>query len=241
MVTISLILCIPIEDWPHPVLGKSKAIVIESDGNLSPWAIKNRLQDEIDKLTPQEVRNIIFDAGIVGMGGASFPTHIKLNPPKPVDIVIINGAECEPYLTADYRLMIEKAEEIAKGVELVKRCLGVKKVYIAVEDNKPEAIDKFKTLGSEFEIKILKSVYPQGGEKQLIYSILKKEVPSGGLPMDAGVVVQNVGTIYAIRDAVVLGKTLFERYWAKCQQCGTPLFEAGQHIPECSSRRQLHH
>jgi electron transport complex protein RnfC len=210
---------VAIEDYPHPLLGKSKVIVIEGDGNLVSQAIKIRAQDEVDKLTPQEVRNIVFDAGIVGMGGASFPTHIKLNPPKPADTLIINGAECEPYLTADYRLMIEKAEEITKGIELVALCLGVKRVYIAIENNKPEAIDRFKTLGSKFEIKVLKSVYPQGGEKQLIKSVLGKEVLRGKLPFDAGVVVHNIGTVFAIYEAVYLDKPLYERVVTVTGRC----------------------
>lgn len=210
---------VSIEDYPHPLLGKSKTIVIEGDGSLASQAIKIRPQDEVDKLTPQEVRNIIFDAGIVGMGGASFPTHIKLNPPNPVDTLIINGAECEPYLTADYRLMIEKTEEVIKGVELVARCLGVKKVYLAIEDNKPEAIDRFKTIKSKFEIKVLKSIYPQGGEKQLIKSVLGKEVSRGKLPFDTGVVVHNIGTIFAIYEAVYLNKPLYERVVTVTGKC----------------------
>ena len=210
---------VSIEDYPHSLLGKSKAIVIEGDSNLVSQALKIRPQNEVDKLSSQEVRNIIFDAGIVGMGGASFPTHIKLNPPKSVDTLIINGAECEPYLTADYRLMIEKAKEIVKGAELVARCLGVKRVYIAIEDDKPEAIDSFKTHNLKFEIKVLKSVYPQGGEKQLIKSVLGKEVSRGKLPFDTGVVVHNIGTIFAIYEAVYLNKPLYERVVTVSGRC----------------------
>jgi electron transport complex protein RnfC len=145
------------------------------------------------------------------MGGASFPTHIKLKPLKPVDTLIINGAECEPYLTGDARLMVEKTEEIIKGIELIGRCLGVKKVFIAIEENKPEAIEKFGVRGSGFAVKILKSAYPQGGEKQLIKNVLGKEVPSAKLPFDIGVVVHNVATVLAIYEAVYLGKPLYER------------------------------
>jgi electron transport complex protein RnfC len=146
------------------------------------------------------------------MGGASFPTHIKLTPPKPVEDLIINGAECEPYLTGDYRLMIEKTKEIIQGMALVKRCTGAKNVFIGIEDNKPEAIKKFTvSAGSQYTVKVLKSLYPQGGEKQLIKSVLGKEVPAGKLPFDAGACVQNVGTVLAIYEAVYYGKPLYER------------------------------
>jgi len=201
-----------IQDWPHPVLGKCTAIVIESDGQNRVSGYPGiRVSAEVNKLTPEQIRNIVFEAGIVGLGGAAFPTHIKLNPPKPVDTLIINGAECEPYLTGDYRLMIEKAEEILQGIALVARCLGVKKVYIAIEDNKPEAIKQFRVHSSEFIVKVLKSEYPQGGEKQLIKNILGKEVPTGKLPFDIGVVVHNVATLFAIYEAVYMNKPLYER------------------------------
>jgi len=147
------------------------------------------------------------------MGGASFPTYIKLSPPKPVDTLIVNGAECEPYLTCDYRLMIEKTKEIMLGIESVAKCLGVKKVFIAIEDNKPEAVKLFEDAirNTHYAVRVLKSMYPQGGEKQLIKNVLGKEVPSGKLPFDIGVVVHNVGTIFAIYEAVYLSKPLIER------------------------------
>ena len=201
---------VAIQDWPHPVLGRAKAIVIESDGQDNEAVFALRDQQEIDKLTAPDIRKIVLDAGIVGMGGASFPTHIKLNPPKPVDTLIINGAECEPYLTADARLMIEKATEIFAGIELVARCLGVQKIYIGIEENKPEAIKLFSKFG-RIKVKVLKSEYPQGGEKQLIQNILGKEIPRGKLPFDIGIVVQNVATAYAIYEAVYKNKPLIER------------------------------
>ena len=145
------------------------------------------------------------------MGGAAFPTHIKLKPPHPVDTLIINGAECEPYLTGDYRLMLEKTKEILSGVEIVARCLGVKKIYIAIEDNKPEAIKQFTVHSSRVTVKVLKSAYPQGGEKQLIKNILGKEVPQGKLPFEIGVVVHNIATTFAIYEAVYKNKPLYER------------------------------
>lgn len=214
-----------IQDWPHPALGRCKAIVIESDGlDKSPSHQVTKPPEEIDRLSPEQIRNIVFEAGIVGMGGASFPTHIKLKPPKPVDTLIINGAECEPRLTGDYRLMVEKTKEILLGIELVVRCLGVKKIYIAIEDNKPEAIKSFrKELGmlyvSGYTLRVLKSMYPQGGEKQLIKNILGKEVPQGKLPFDIGVVVHNVATVFAIYEAVYLNKPLYERVVTVAGSC----------------------
>jgi len=204
---------ISIEDWPHPVSGRCKAVVIESDGLDSSQVAARRSQEEVERLTPEQIRSIVFDAGIVGLGGAAFPTHIKLTPPKPVDTLIINGAECEPFLTADYRLMVEKTKEILSGIALVEKCLAAKFVYIAVEDNKPEAIKAFSCQLSvvSCQLRILKSQYPQGGEKQLIKNILGKEVPSGKLPFDIGVVVQNVATVFAIYEAVYLNKPLYER------------------------------
>lgn len=218
------------QNWPHPVLGRAQAIIIEREGaqeldDTSSPGRQARAQEEIEKLTSVQIRNIVFEAGIVGMGGASFPTHIKLNPPKPVDTLIINGAECEPYLTGDYRLMVEKTKEILAGIRIVEKCLGVKKVYIAIEDNKPEAIKQFSVSAAErrdlanifgghspgFTVRVLKSAYPQGGEKQLIRNVLGKEVPAGKLPFDTGVVVHNVGTINAIYEAVYLNKPLYER------------------------------
>lgn len=204
---------ISIQEWPHPILGRCKAVVIDSDGKDTLLLSHYPLAEAIDKLKPPQIRNIIFEAGIVGMGGAAFPTHIKLSPPKPVDTLIINGAECEPYLTGDYHLMIEKTKEILQGVELAVRCLGVKNVYIAVEDNKPQAIKAFENgvQGTGYRLRVLKSQYPQGGEKQLIENILGEEVPQGKLPFDIGVVVHNVATIFAIYEAVYINKPLYER------------------------------
>lgn len=217
---------VAIQDWPHPVLGRCKAVVIESDGEDAKTENRKPKTEEIDKLTPDEIRKIVLESGITGMGGAGFPTHIKLSPPKPVDTLIINGAECEPYLTGDYRLMLEKTEEILLGVELVARCLGVSKVYIAIEDNKPHAIEKFnpalyQKCGTKFKIKVLKTQYPAGGEKQLIKNILNKEVPSGKLPFDIGVVVQSVATVFAVYEAVYLHKPLYERVVTVTGSCLT--------------------
>ena len=205
-----------IQDCAHPLLGSAKAVVVDCDGSdkgLGNEGLGFRGQIQVDKLTAEEIRKIIHEAGIVGLGGATFPSHIKLNPAKPVDTLIVNGAECEPYLTSDYRLMLEKTKEIILGIDLATRCLNVKKVYIAIEDNKPTAINAFgnELRTTSYELKVLKSFYPQGGEKQLIKNVLNKEVPQGKLPFDIGVVVHNVATIYAIYEAVYKNKPLYER------------------------------
>jgi len=201
---------VAIQDWPHPVLGRAKAVVIEADGQDNPSEYLLKDQRQIDKLTLPELQKIVLDAGIVGMGGASFPTHIKLNPPRPLDVLIINGAECEPYLTADARLMVEKTSQISAGIFLIARCLGIKDIYMGIEENKPEAIQVFSEIPG-IKVKVLPAEYPQGGEKQLIKNILGREVPRGKLPFDLGVLVQNVATVYAIYEAVYKGKPLIER------------------------------
>ncbi len=172
-------------------------------------------RDETE-LTPEVIREIVKEAGIVGLGGAAFPTHVKLSPPKekPIDTVIINGCECEPYLTVDHRNLLEKPEKIIDGLKLIMKTVSAKQGYIAIEDNKPDAIETIlKHCEKEVEIDVvaLKTKYPQGAEKQLIKAILKREVPSGGLPFDVGALVQNVGTTIAISEAVREGKPLIER------------------------------
>ncbi len=172
-----------------------------------------------NELPSKALVNRIAGAGIIGMGGAGFPTHVKLSPPpgKTIDTLIINGAECEPRLTADHRLMVEQPGRILAGARIIKRILGVKCVWIAIEDNKPEAIASMEKIageaGSEDNVRIvaLPTLYPQGAEKQLICSITGREVPSGGLPMDVGALVENVGTAAAIADAILEGKPLIER------------------------------
>ena len=172
----------------------------------------------LDKFNKKDILEIIRKAGIVGMGGASFPTVVKLNPPKPIDTLIINGCECEPYLACDYRLMVEQAEDIFRGVEIVCRLLNPKRVIFAIEDNKSEAIKKFNRLIStrkfllpEPKVAILPTRYPQGGEKQLIYTLTRRRVPLGSIPFEVGCLVDNVGTIFAIYQAVYLKKPLIER------------------------------
>ena len=167
-------------------------------------------------LSSEEIIGKINDAGIVGLGGATFPSHVKLTVPrgKKAEYLLINGVECEPYLTADHALMLEKSEEILIGVSLLKKALKVEKAIIGIENNKADAIDKMSIAARNFKgisVQALKVKYPQGGEKQLIKAVLNREVPSGGLPVDVGVVVFNVGTAYAVYEAVQKNKPLFER------------------------------
>lgn len=203
-----------IETVQLPTGRYSQAIVIENDGQ-NEWT---SLKDDPDyiSLSPDEMKEKIKNAGIVGLGGAAFPTHVKLSPPKekPIDLVILNGAECEPYLTADYRLMIERPEEIVAGLRILMKILGVKRGIIGIEENKPEAIQKMSETVKGLdgvEVITLKVKYPQGAEKMLIKATTGREVPPRGLPMDVGVVVQNIGTAFAIYEAVRFGKPLIER------------------------------
>lgn len=196
-------------------LGKAKAVFIESDG-------KNELHESVkpkgtvESLSAEELLAVVKDAGITGMGGASFPTHVKLSPPKdkPIDVVILNGAECEPYLTADHRLMVESPERVVEGLRIIMKILGVKEGFVAIETNKPDAIKAVKEASQKYEnvhVASLIPKYPQGDEKRIINAVTGREVPSGGLPMDAGAVVDNVGTAAAIADAVLKGMPLVER------------------------------
>jgi len=203
-----------IADYPHSVFGSCMSIVIESDG-LDTWAEGIPLQRQWEKLDSKELSKIIREAGIVGMGGATFPTHVKLAPPpdKKIDTFILNGSECEPFLTADYRAMLEYPERIATGVKITMKVLGVNTGYVGIEDNKPDAVKVLQEAfnGTQVKVIALPTKYPQGAEKMLIKALTGREVPSGGLPMDVGTVVQNVGTIIAISDAVTKGIPLIER------------------------------
>ncbi|MFA6805822.1 MAG: electron transport complex subunit RsxC [Bacteroidales bacterium] len=167
------------------------------------------------KLDSKEIIEKIKEMGIVGLGGAAFPTHIKymVPPGKKAEYLIINAAECEPYLTSDYRLMTELADEALIGIEIMKRALGVEKALVGIEENKPSAISRMRELAKGFvgiEIVPLKTKYPQGAEKQLIYALTKREVPSGKLPIEVGCVVNNIGTAQAIYKAVQKNKPLIE-------------------------------
>lgn len=167
-------------------------------------------------LTPREIVSRIAAAGIVGMGGATFPTQVKLMVPegKKVDMLVINGVECEPYLTSDFRLMLERGREVLCGISILARAFGVGRSVIGIESNKPEAIANLRSMLHEFpnmQVVALAEKYPQGGEKQLIAALTGKRVPSGGLPIDVGIVVQNVATALAVYEAVQKNKSLMER------------------------------
>ncbi|MBU3154081.1 electron transport complex subunit RsxC [Clostridium estertheticum] len=200
--------------YPHPVFGKCLSIVIENDGK-DEWIEGIPLVRDWEKLNSDEIKGIIKEAGIVGMGGATFPTFVKLSPPKDkkIDTFILNAAECEPFLTADHRMMLEHSDKIAIGVKLVMKVLGVEKAFVGIEDNKPDAVIAMQKAfeGTTVKVMAIPTKYPQGAEKMLIKVLVDREVPSGSLPMDVGVVVQNVGTVVAICDAVVSGIPLIER------------------------------
>ncbi len=205
---------IAISEFPQPSGRMVSSVVIESDGKDEGIPFDDN--PDYLNLSADEIKTRIKNAGIVGLGGAAFPTNVKLSPPKekPIDTVILNGAECEPYLTADHRLMLERPREIVNGLKIIMKSLGVKEGYIGIENNKPDAIKTMKdAVSGEAGIKVfsLKVKYPQGAEKMLIKAIKGREVPSKGLPMDVGVVVQNVGTALAVYEAVRYNKPLIER------------------------------
>ncbi len=197
--------------YPRP------SVIIQVEGD--EW--EESILQEAEKKQPsdytkEEIIKAINAAGIVGMGGATFPTQVKLSPPpgNKAEVLIVNGVECEPYLTADHRLMLEHGEELMTGIQLIKRALGVERAVIGIENNKPDAITHLKQLAAGIpgvEVCPLKVKYPQGGEKQLIKAVTGKSVPSGGLPIAVGAVVQNVGTVYAVYEAVMKHKPLVER------------------------------
>jgi Na+-translocating ferredoxin:NAD+ oxidoreductase subunit C len=196
---------------------KQQSVVIDVEGD--EW-MESIIRDcdiiENIRLSAEEIIARCQESGIVGMGGATFPSHVKLSVPtgKKCDLLIINGVECEPYLTSDHRLMMEKGKEVLIGVTLLMKALKVDRAMIGIENNKPDAIDYLTNLSSDFRgitIHPLKVKYPQGGEKQLIKALINREVPSGRLPIDVGTVVHNVGTAYAVYEAVQKNKPLFER------------------------------
>lgn len=189
-------------------------IAIESDMR-NEWTELTPV-GEVETVDPEKIAPAVKAAGLCGMGGAAFPTHVKLNVPegKHADVVILNGAECEPFLTADHRKMIEESERVADGLRLILRATGAQRGIVAIEDNKPDAIEAMQkaVAGREnCEVAVLKTKYPQGGEKTLIEVVTGRQVPRGGLPIDAGALVFNVSTAAAIADAVTLGKPLVAR------------------------------
>ena len=203
--------------------GRGLCIVVEND-------FKEELHESVkpkgnlENLSKEDIISIITEAGIVGMGGGTFPTHIKTSPPsdKQIDAVILNGAECEPYLTADHRLMLENPEDVVFGLKILMKALNVSKGYIGIEVNKLDALESIKKEAqkySDIQVIPLKVKYPQGAEKQLIYACTGKEVPSGGLPMDVGVVVNNVATAAQIAQTIKTGMPLVERITTVTGSC----------------------
>ncbi len=204
---------VAIEDRPHPTRGQCLSVVIESDG-------KNTLHESVkpnkslDSLTPDEIVEIVREAGIVGMGGAGFPTAVKLKPPKPIDTILLNGCECEPLLTADHRVLLEYADDVIFGLQAIMKTVDAPKGLIVIEDNKQDAIAllKEKCEGLDgIEVVEVKTKYPQGAEKMLIKRVMGKQVPRGGLPADVGAVVANISTTKAIADVLKTGMPLIER------------------------------
>lgn len=225
---------------------RKPAIIINVDGDEWEESIdrSNKLEtvEEHPELTPEEIVNRIKVAGVTGMGGAGFPTFIKLCPPPTAkaECVIINAVECEPYITADYRLMLEKSDEILVGLELLMKAAKVTRGYIGIETNKPQAIELLadkcakKFGGSAYEVEVvpLKQRYPQGGEKQLVDAVINRQVPAPpAIPVNVGAIVQNVGTAFAVYEAVMKHKPLFERYTTvtgkKLRQSGNYLVRMG--------------
>jgi electron transport complex protein RnfC len=203
---------------PHPGGGKALSVVIEGDGLEKDWG---SVPDDfdVDSVKPGDAKIAIKAAGIVGMGGAAFPTVVKLTPPpeRKVHAVLLNGCECEPYLSADHRLMVEEADKVVTGLKLLMRVVSAPRGYIAIEDNKPDAIGaiskalKKAASSSKIKVVVLETKYPQGAEKMLIHAVMGKVVPTGKLPFDVGVLVNNIGTAVAVLDAVSIKKPLIER------------------------------
>jgi electron transport complex protein RnfC len=204
-----------IEQWPHPDGSTSLAVRIAVE-RYSAQVPRPRMIPDFRELSTAQIVQAVQDAGVVGLGGAAFPTHVKLAPPKDakVEIVLINGAECEPYLTTDHRSMVEFPERVHLGIRVMLKALGVSKAVIGVEKNKPDAIERLTaTIPSDLDVTVLPMTvkYPQGAEKMLIHSVLGKEVPSGQLPISVGAVVQNVGSAAMIGEVFDTGLPLVER------------------------------
>ncbi len=213
-----------IEEWWHPSMGKFRAIVIENDGQEEVER-REPLPKDIENLDSLFLRKWIREGGMVGLGGAAFPTHVKVSPPagKIIDTVILNGAECEPYLTCDHRVMVERPDTVLLGLRILVRACGAKRAYIGIEENKEECLTLFaklvKYMSIPTEVVPLATKYPQGSEKQIILAILGREVPPGGLPLDVGVVVNNVQTASAIGRMAEEGMPLVERVITVSGEC----------------------
>jgi electron transport complex protein RnfC len=206
----------------HAVLGRSPAIIIEAyahNPTRRPRSTEFAADFDESGFSSEQICEAVRQAGIVGMGGAGFPTRVKIepNPRLPKETMIINGCECEPYITCDYRIMLEWTNQIIAGIKLARKACGCSQVFIGIEDNKPEAIEVMNAAlakssnGNDIQVVPVKTKYPQGGERQLIKAILKKDVPTGGIPPMIGVLVLNVATVAAIAEAVVYDSPLTHR------------------------------
>ena len=205
---------VAIEDRPHASRGTCLSIVVENDFKDTIHESVKPAGKSLEELTPAEIIEIVKNAGIVGMGGAGFPTYVKLAPGKPIEAVLINACECEPMLTADHRILLEYADEIIFGLQAEMKTVAAPKGIIVIEENKPDAIALLREKVAEIEgIEVLEvsTQYPQGGEKMLIKRALGRSVPSGKLPADVGACVSNVSTVKAIADAIKTGMPLIER------------------------------
>lgn len=207
---------IDVVPWPHPVTGVKSPVVIIERTEEDSWADDIDTDSDIDLISPEEIRQRIQLAGIVGLGGATFPTHVKLTPPKDktIDTIVMNGAECEPYLTCDYRLMLDKPHEIIQGLKLVMKCVGCKKAHIGIEANKEDVYTLFRgILSGEPNIKVdlMEVKYPQGAEHQIIKALLNREFKPTRLPLEVGAIVINVGTAFAVYEAVKFKRPLIQR------------------------------
>jgi len=213
-----------VEKRPHPFGTNVMSVIINNDGE-DTWKEDLGFDKNYENLSVEDIKKRISAAGLAGLGGATFPTHVKVSPPadKPIDTVILNGAECEPFLTADHRLMLEETERILRGLQILIKILGAKVGGIGIESNKMDAVKTFRSKISElnlpYQVYPLQVKYPQGAEKQLIKAIRNRRVPAGGLPMDVGCLVQNVGTAAAIFDAVAYKRPLVERVVTVSGEC----------------------
>ena len=201
--------------WPHPDGSMDTAVRI-AVAPFSAQVPRPRLVPRWEGLTPEQIVKAVQDGGVVGLGGAAFPTHVKLAPPRDVQVetIILNGAECEPYLTTDHRMMVEMPERVHLGARIMRHTLGAKRVVIGVERNKPDAIDALeRTRPTDIDVTVLPLTvkYPQGAEKMLIKAVTGREVPSGKLPVSLGVLVQNVGSVASIAEIFDTGMPLVER------------------------------
>jgi len=202
-----------IEVHKHATRGECLSVVIKSDGKdtLHESVKPNK---DLCHLTPEEIIDIVREAGIVGMGGAGFPTFVKLKPAKPVDTILLNGCECEPYLTADHKVLLAYADDVVFGLKAMIKTVGAEKGIIVIEDNKEDAVKLMEEKTADIdniEVVVAKTKYPQGAEKMLIKNVMKRQVPSGGLPADVGCVVANISTTKAVSDAIQTGMPLIER------------------------------